>query len=327
MSNLIRTSSSLLLLVLFSVAGFAQEAEKQKPEKAEKPGANGTVIMSPQPAEYDPAAWKEYKADAGRFTILFPGTPQEETKRVKSERREVVAHVFKLHELADYAVMYFDNFVARDMNLEPTHKLLGATVQQLIAMSGAVLLRQSDIMLDGNPGLFVTLRLPDRSVMRLKLYAAGIRVYQIMITTPPEEDATEDQRRFYEATADKFLNSFAFAPFPLPVIIGGPAASGRSPQNLPGAPISGSVLNGKAISKPSPRYPAAARKAGVAGIVEVAVIIDEEGKVITARAVSGPDELREAAVEAARKARFSPTRLSGQPVKVSGRLSYNFSLR
>jgi protein TonB len=65
----------------------------------------------------------------------------------------------------------------------------------------------------------------------------------------------------------------------------------------------------------------------VEGLVTVAVVIDEEGRVSAAEAVSGPESLREAAVAAARKARFSPTRLSGQPVKISGRLVYNFVLR
>ena len=59
-------------------------------------------------------------------------------------------------------------------------------------------------------------------------------------------------------------------------------------------------------------------------MVEVNIIIDEFGKVIKAEALSGPRHLREAAVAAAWKSRFTPTRLMGQPVKVSGRIIYNF---
>jgi len=40
--------------------------------------------------------------------------------------------------------------------------------------------------------------------------------------------------------------------------------------------------------------------------------------------VSGHPLLRGAAEQAARGARFSPTLLSGQPVKVSGVITYNF---
>jgi len=89
-------------------------------------------------------------------------------------------------------------------------------------------------------------------------------------------------------------------------------------------PIIGGVLNGKAISLARPEYPSAARKNHESGMVEVNIIIDEFGNVIKAEALSGPPHLREAAVAAAWKSRFTPTRLMGQPVKVSGRIIYNF---
>jgi TonB family protein len=91
-------------------------------------------------------------------------------------------------------------------------------------------------------------------------------------------------------------------------------------------PISGGVLNGTAITLPSPIYPAAAKRLRISGVVSVEVVVDESGKVISASASSGPVSLRDVAVQAALRARFSPTKLSGQPVKVSGVINYKFSL-
>ena len=91
-------------------------------------------------------------------------------------------------------------------------------------------------------------------------------------------------------------------------------------------PISGGVLNGTAISLPPPIYPEPAKRMRVSGMVSVEVVLDETGKVISATAMSGPTILREAATQAALKARFSPTKLSGQPVKVSGTINYKFAL-
>lgn len=91
-------------------------------------------------------------------------------------------------------------------------------------------------------------------------------------------------------------------------------------------PISGGVLNGTAISLPPPVYPEAAKRMRTSGVVEVEVVLDESGKVISAVARSGPGILKDAAVKAALKARFSPTKLSGQPVKVSGMINYKFAL-
>jgi protein TonB len=91
-------------------------------------------------------------------------------------------------------------------------------------------------------------------------------------------------------------------------------------------PISGGVLNGTALSLPPPMYPEAAKRLRMAGLVTVEVVVDETGKVIAAEATSGPSVLRDVAVQAALRARFSPTKLSGQPVKVSGVINYKFAL-
>lgn len=89
-------------------------------------------------------------------------------------------------------------------------------------------------------------------------------------------------------------------------------------------PISGGVLNGKAISLPKPDYPDEAKSAGVEGVVVISVTIDEQGNVIEASAVSGPKMLHQVSVSAALQAKFSATLLAGEPVKVTGVLVFNF---
>jgi len=91
-------------------------------------------------------------------------------------------------------------------------------------------------------------------------------------------------------------------------------------------PVSGGVLNGTAVNLPPPVYPEAAKRMRTQGVVTVEVILDETGKVVSANATAGPTILRDAAMQAALKAKFSPTKLSGQPVKVSGVINYKFAL-
>jgi TonB family protein len=88
--------------------------------------------------------------------------------------------------------------------------------------------------------------------------------------------------------------------------------------------VSGGVLNGKALSLPKPVYPPAARAVKATGAVSIQVLIDENGNVVSANAVSGHPLLRAAAESAARSSTFSPTLVCGQPVKVSGVITYNF---
>ncbi|HSL52930.1 MAG TPA: energy transducer TonB [Pyrinomonadaceae bacterium] len=102
-----------------------------------------------------------------------------------------------------------------------------------------------------------------------------------------------------------------------------PNTPGQPTPAQPGqkkAPIAGGMLNGKAIYLPVPEVPSGE----ATGVVLVAVLVDEQGAVVEAKAVSGPQHLQAAAVAAARLARFSPTLLMGEPVRVSGTLSYNF---
>ncbi len=90
------------------------------------------------------------------------------------------------------------------------------------------------------------------------------------------------------------------------------------------APITEGVETGHAIELPKPAYPLIARAAHAQGTVEVRVLIDFEGNVSAAVAISGHPLLQAAAVGAARQARFTPTKYKGDPVKVVGVIQYNF---
>ena len=121
----------------------------------------------------------------------------------------------------------------------------------------------------------------------------------------------------------KVQNVSTNQPLPIVMIDEPPPTPGPKPILKP---VSGGVLNGTAVSLPAPLYPDAAKRMRTQGVVSVDVILDEAGKVVSANATSGPQILRDAAVQAALKARFSPTKLSGQPVKVSGVINYKFAL-
>jgi TonB family protein len=89
-------------------------------------------------------------------------------------------------------------------------------------------------------------------------------------------------------------------------------------------PIEGGVLNAKAISLPKPVYSEEAKRLKASGRINVRVVVDENGKVISAQAQNGPAVLREAAEAAARQAIFTPRTEGGITVKVEGTLTYDF---
>jgi protein TonB len=90
--------------------------------------------------------------------------------------------------------------------------------------------------------------------------------------------------------------------------------------------VSKGVLVSKILSLPKPNYPPIAKQLRLQGSISIQVLIDEHGRVVSAKALGGHQVLVNAAESAATQARFTPTLLSGQPVKVSGVIIYDFKL-
>lgn len=88
--------------------------------------------------------------------------------------------------------------------------------------------------------------------------------------------------------------------------------------------MSGGIVNGMVLSADPLAYPQRAQEKHIEGTVTVAVLFNEDGEVISARPMSGPEELWAAAIKAAVTARFHPTKLSGKPIRVSGVLHVSF---
>ena len=87
---------------------------------------------------------------------------------------------------------------------------------------------------------------------------------------------------------------------------------------------SGDVLQNTAIIRHMPLYPKAARASKAKGPVTVEVTIDEEGSVIAARPISGPEELRDAALAAARRWKWVPERVDRNRARVVGTITLSF---
>ena len=88
----------------------------------------------------------------------------------------------------------------------------------------------------------------------------------------------------------------------------------------------GGVLQGNAIKRVQPEYPSVAKAAGVQGAVQVTITVDETGNVINSQVISGHPLLRDAAIKAAHEWKFKPTEVAGEPVKVEGTVTFNFTL-
>lgn len=98
----------------------------------------------------------------------------------------------------------------------------------------------------------------------------------------------------------------------------------RSADERRRGPLISGILNVKILNELLPAYPQKAKDKGIQGRVEVQLLINEDGEVIFANPLSGPEELWAESVKAAVAARFKPTTLSGEPVKITGRIIFDF---
>ena len=99
---------------------------------------------------------------------------------------------------------------------------------------------------------------------------------------------------------------------------------GAVETSKPHGPIISGILNMKGRFDALPTYPQKAKDLGIEGRVEVQLLVNEDGEVIFANPLSGPEALWAESVKAAVGARFTPTKLAGEPVKVTGRVIFDF---
>lgn len=319
-----RSAQSLVLvLIVFAISGYAQ---------------------TPPPAQAE--TWKEFSSAAGRFKVLLPGDPTETSETTELPLGKIERHKFTLEAgFASFRFSYSDFPITLTKPGE-----IKKFLDQLHEANGDFFLghplSMTEIKLAGYPGREFKVATPD-SMFRAKYFLVGNRLYQIAVATQtadfitrtwsaemlkenaPGQNATEIARSM-ELFAAKFFDSFR--------LTGNPAMS-RKPT--PDAAIAKPVVVGKngravavqkldpgsALKKVAPTYPAEAKAAGVAGKVEVQVTISEEGRVIEAIAISGPELLREVAVQAAKQWVFKPATANRVRVKVQGILTFNFTLQ
>jgi periplasmic protein TonB len=102
-----------------------------------------------------------------------------------------------------------------------------------------------------------------------------------------------------------------------------PAAAPSVPQRVI---IVSTIEAAKLVSQIHPVYPALAMQARIQGDVVLHAIISKDGGVSELQVLSGHPLLVNAALDAVRKWRYSPTLLSGRPVEVETTITVSFVL-
>lgn len=283
-------------------------------------GAVGSV-QAAFTAQADRAeGWREFSSADGSFTILFPGQPKRETGELFAESWLLKTFKHSANSGARYSVTYFNAPPLADRPDFALGLLKGLRSATLAEAKGQVLTNK-EVMLEGHPGYFLEVVGEKGAITRTLLSAVGRRIYLLSMQANAGQAGT---------AADKFFGSFK--PIPAkdrePDLIIGPSSKPMGGVDAGGrTPLASGIIQGKVRHMPEPEYPPIAKAARASGVVPVQVVVNEEGEVIAARPLAGHLLLQASAARAALRTRFSPTQLEGKPVKVSGVISFSFSLQ
>lgn len=274
--------------------------------------------------------WKTIQPESEEFTVEMPALPTKVGRIISTEEGskldpivyDVVANNVR------FQIMSFNKVLRGPVPMLQSFNLFVEGFQRAFVKGSDH--RKNSLMLEKNPASVdqaaqqFQLKIDNYQGV-LRLYEAKYHFYVVMVIGGLDDDPfvggflnsfrLEGKIHTYQGP-DKSIGEASYPTIP-------PEPwSGQSSSST--APISLGILNNKAIHLPAAKYPDEARQTKASGRVRVKVVVDEEGKVISAEAIEGPAVLMEAATKAAWKARFSRTRLMGHPVKVTGVLVYGF---
>ncbi|MCI0338533.1 MAG: energy transducer TonB [Acidobacteria bacterium] len=271
---------------------------------------------------FQPAArqWKEYISREGKFTVMLPGEPTTVSMRMGEESPSSVTYITDLRTpAAAYILGYFDipDPVTESGMID---QLLDDTRDRIIKIYSLKPQSETKKTWMEFPGRSMMMKTYDGKPFLLRIYLVKQRVYYLSVTLLLNQEESSEAKGFFES----------FKPTPLTdEEIKNVASFSQAENNkalVHKIRVSENVADGSATTKVQPVYPAEAKAAGITGLIKVRVLISEDGQVIEAEAVSGPEQLQDAALKAANQWRFKPTLLSNYPVKVEVVLSFNFRL-
>jgi hypothetical protein len=176
------------------------------------------------------ASWQTLRSIEGRFEVLMPGCPAEETETIQIGAAPHVIHKFLLfrdnkRELFMVWYMDFQEGMAQQVG---SGKLLEVMAASVARDAEGTLQEQCRIMQQGVAGLEVRVVVPAAGIIRARVFVCGNRHYQVSAAMPTAKADVEE--------VQQFLESFRIVP---------PEAARTRPTVscalMPGVPASGGV--------------------------------------------------------------------------------------
>ena len=307
--KVMKNSTLLFWLLFMALSGFAQTAP--------------TTTLTPLPLVEPPL--KEFSSSIIGFSAWMPAPVKE--RAAKGLINNGAAYLFEFtsasgkttfqttvtflsgNEATPVQIKQRFREVLEKVKTNPKHKWLSG----------------GDYTLEGNPGIEYKIELLEEgSIAWSRQNFAFGKVYETTVSFPVKQPEPKTASVFMESL--KILRSvYTVDNLPLGLIeqIQNPSKVTVSPAIVwvEGIDkVAGQVLVMNAVKKVTPKIP----RPGIRGTVQVLLVISEEGKLVSATAVSGEEELKKACLEAVNLWVFQTILVNGKPSKVQGTIAFKF---
>ncbi len=294
--------------MLVVVSGFAQ--------------TEPTTAVKPAPAIEAPL--KDYTSSMIGFSISFPSPVRERAAKGIIENNP--AYFFEyVATSADTIFQVTINYLSLNIATpDQTKKRFRDMLEKVKNNPKHKWLSGGDYVLEGNPGIEYKVELiEEKAIVWSRQYFAFGKIYETSVRYPTKQPELKSCTTFMDSL--KILRS----PYTAETLPLGLIEQIQSPAQPPPAPVqwnegvervSGQILVTNAVKKVTPKIP----RVGVRGVVQILLVVSEEGKLISATAFGSDEELKKAAVEAVNLWVFQPIQVNGKPMKVQGTIAFKF---
>lgn len=149
-------------------------------------------------------AWQEYQSQVGRYSVLMPGRPSEQTQAVNSAVGPLDMHVSSVEDRSGaYLVMYVD-YPADLIRSDQANEILDGAVQGAVANVNGQLVRQQNFPLGAVPGREIEFEAPaqgNQPATRIKVryFLTNDRLYQVMVVAQQSQGLLADTQKFLDS--------------------------------------------------------------------------------------------------------------------------------
>lgn len=146
------------------------------------------------------ADFKEFTSQEGGFSVLMPGTPEEQTEQVDTLNELIDMHNFAASKGDVGYIVTYGDFPFSVTRVNTPEKLLKDLQNSVMGFGKGVQLEEKDITLGGYPGKELKVESADgKYIIYHRMYMVGERLYQVLASAPKGQESSKDIPEFLDS--------------------------------------------------------------------------------------------------------------------------------